>query len=85
MLHVRQQLVQGINCIPDIQTQICRHLVISTSTCVQFAPGSAGFKADDKPPGYRWLALHGDGRIETGVSRVTEVAFTVDLDSGGYL
>jgi Icc protein len=60
-------------------------LMASPSTCVQFAPGSAGFKADDKPPGYRWLVLHEDGSIETGVSRVTDVAFTVDLDSGGYL
>jgi Icc protein len=60
-------------------------LLASPSTCVQFAPGSAGFRADDKPPGYRWLDLHVDGRIETGISRVTDVAFTVDLESGGYL
>ncbi len=60
-------------------------LMASPSTCVQFAPGSAGFRADDQPPGYRWLDLHTDGRIETGVSRVTKVAFRVDLDSGGYL
>ena len=37
------------------------------------------------PPGYRWLDLHADGRIETGVSRVWNVAFNVELDSGGYL
>ncbi len=60
-------------------------LMASPSTCVQFAPGSAGFRADDKAPGYRWLDLHPDGRIETGVSRVTDVQFTVDLNSGGYL
>lgn len=60
-------------------------LLASPSTCVQFAPGSEDFKADDRPPGYRWLDLHPDGRIETGVSRVTDVAFTVDLESGGYL
>jgi Icc protein len=60
-------------------------LMASPSTCVQFAPGSANFRADDQPPGYRWLDLHRDGRIETGVSRVTDVAFTVDLESGGYL
>ena len=74
--HVHQEIDRDRNGV---------RLMASPSTCVQFAPGSAGFKADDKPPGYRWLALHGDGRIETGVSRVTEVAFTVDLDSGGYL
>jgi 3',5'-cyclic-AMP phosphodiesterase len=60
-------------------------LMASPSTCVQFAPGSAGFKADAAAPGYRWLDLHEDGTINTGVSRVQGVSFTVDLDSGGYL
>lgn len=60
-------------------------LLASPSTCVQFAPGSASFKADDQPPGYRWLELTPDGRVLTGVSRVTDASFTVDLDSGGYL
>lgn len=60
-------------------------LMASPSTCVQFAPGSAGFRADDQPPGYRWLDLHDDGRIDSGVSRVRDVEFTVELDSGGYL
>ncbi|MFK7975334.1 MAG: 3',5'-cyclic-AMP phosphodiesterase, partial [Halioglobus sp.] len=57
----------------------------SPSTCVQFAPNSEMFKADDLPPGYRRLDLHPDGRIETQVSRVWDVTFTVELDSGGYL
>jgi len=60
-------------------------LLASPSTCVQFAPGSKHFKADDQPPGYRWLELHQDGRIETAVSRVWDTQFTVELDSGGYL
>lgn len=60
-------------------------LLASPSTCVQFAPNQVDFKADDKPPGYRWLDLHPDGRIDTGVSRVDDVAFTVDLETGGYL
>ena len=60
-------------------------LLASPSTCVQFAPGSERFKVDDQPPGYRWLELHSDGRFETGVSRVLDTKFTVDLDSGGYL
>jgi Icc protein len=60
-------------------------LLGSPSTCVQFAPGSDNFRADTLPPGYRWLALHADGHIETGVSRVWDVPFTVDLNSGGYL
>jgi len=60
-------------------------LMASPSTCVQFAPGSEDFQADSLPPGYRWLDLHADGSIATGVSRVTDATFCVDLDSGGYL
>jgi Icc protein len=60
-------------------------LMASPSTCVQFAPGSAGFRADPAAPGYRWLDLHEDGSLHTGVSRVLGVSFKVDLDSGGYL
>lgn len=60
-------------------------LLASPSTCVQFAPGQERFKADDLPPGYRWLDLHDDGRVETAVSRVWDVKFEVDLDSGGYI
>ena len=60
-------------------------LLASPSTCVQFAPGSQDFKADASPPGYRWLDLQPDGGLDTGVSRVRDVTFDVDLDSGGYL
>tara|TARA_R110001599_G_scaffold353459_1_gene592513 strand:- start:218703 stop:219542 length:840 start_codon:yes stop_codon:yes gene_type:complete len=60
-------------------------LMATPSTCVQFAPGSAGFKADSAAPGYRWLELLPDGSLQTGVSRVEDVSFKVDLDSGGYL
>ena len=37
------------------------------STMIQFKPNSYDFAVDDKPPGFRWLDLHGDGSIETGV------------------
>ena len=60
-------------------------LMASPSTCVQFAPGSVKFRADDKAPGYRWLELHADGRLDSGISRVSDETFPVDLDSGGYL
>ena len=70
------------------QVDIERNGVIlmgSPSTCVQFAPKSERFKADDLSPGYRWLDLRTDGSIHTGVSRVEGVRFNVDLDSKGYL
>lgn len=60
-------------------------LLASPSTCVQFAAGCENFKADDQPPGYRWLELYSDGRVETAVSRVRDTHFEVELDSGGYL
>ncbi|KAA1190635.1 3',5'-cyclic-AMP phosphodiesterase [Pseudohalioglobus sediminis] len=60
-------------------------LMASPSTCVQFAPGSEQFKADAQPPGYRWLELKADGGIGTGISRVMDASFNVDLESGGYL
>jgi Icc protein len=60
-------------------------LLASPSTCIQFAPGSEDFQADDLPPGYRWLHLHADGRLETGVSRVRGVKFEFNLHQRGYL
>jgi Icc protein len=62
-----------------------RRLMASPSTCVQFAPGSDNFKADAAAPGYRWLELHSDGRLDSGISRVEDLRFEVDLESGGYL
>lgn len=60
-------------------------LLATPSTCVQFAPGSEDFRLDSLSPGYRWLRLFPDGRLETGVSRVDDETFEVDLDSTGYL
>lgn len=60
-------------------------LMSSPSSCVQFAPGSDDFKVHDASPGYRWLDLLDDGRMESGVVRVTGVRFEVDLESSGYL
>lgn len=55
------------------------------STCVQFKPSSEDFAVDDANPGYRWLDLYPDGRIETAVSRVDEgIRFDVDFSVKGY-
>lgn len=40
------------------------------STAIQFEPGSPEFTLTSEPPGYRWLRLHQDGGVETGVVRV---------------
>lgn len=42
-------------------------LMATPSTCVQFRPKVPDFEIDDRPPGYRRLTLHEDGRIETTV------------------
>lgn len=54
------------------------------STCVQFKPHSASFAVDVVPPGYRWMELHDDGTVKTGVVRVERVAPGLDLASLGY-
>ena len=59
-------------------------VLTSPSTCIQFAPGSDDFRLDTLSPGYRWLDLHADGRLDTGVSRVSGVRFTVDMAASGY-
>lgn len=59
-------------------------LLASPSTCVQFAPGSEEFQVDSEAPGYRWLRLLPDGRLETGVSRVTGIDFEIDYSVRGY-
>lgn len=41
------------------------------STGRQFVSGSDTFAESDQPPAYRWLRLHDDGGIETGVEWVT--------------
>ncbi len=74
--HVHQQIDRTHNGVT---------LMGSPSTCVQFAPGSDQFKADDSAPGYRWLELKPDGSVLSGVSRVEGVDFNVDLESKGYL
>lgn len=39
----------------------------SPSTCAQFLPNSDDFVLDDRPPGFRWLNLYANGRIDTKV------------------
>ena len=59
-------------------------LLAVPSTCVQFKPKSDDFAVDDTNPGYRWLDLYPDGRIDTAVSRVEGITFEVDFSVKGY-
>ena len=42
-------------------------LLGTPSTCAQFRPQSDQFAVDQRPPAYRWLELHPDGRVESSV------------------
>jgi Icc protein len=57
-----------------------RHLNLfgTPSTCIQFEPGSQRFAVDDQKPGYRWLTLHGDGRVDSEVRRVDDYPLRID-------
>jgi Icc protein len=58
-------------------------VMTTPSTCVQFAPGSAKFAIDPRPPGYRWLTLHADGRIETEACWLANVTPAMDPGRSG--
>ena len=59
-------------------------LMSTPSTCIQFLPKSKDFALDTVTPGYRWLELHADGKIETGVERIETVTGEIDMASNGY-
>lgn len=73
--HVHQCSDQTVNGVRYLSTP---------STCVQFEPGSTDFSIDTLGPGYRWLELQPDGRIETGLSRIDGVDFEIDYSVQGY-
>jgi Icc protein len=59
-------------------------LMSAPSTCIQFLPGSNNFAIDKTAPGYRWLDLHTDGHIETGIDRIDEIPGSIDVAASGY-
>jgi Icc protein len=83
---------------PQVKAILCGHVhqamdadwdgvrcLACPSTCFQFKPGSEGFALDFLPPGYRWLGLYPDGRIETAVERLDSVPEGLEIAAtGGY-
>ncbi len=56
--HIHQELETRVNNITVYGTP---------SSCFQFKPHTPEAEIDDKPPGYRVMKLHDDGKIETQV------------------
>ena len=56
----------------------------SPSTCFQFTPESKTFSLDTTAPGYRWIKLSADGRIESGITRLSEPLSGLQIDTRGY-
>ncbi len=73
--HVHQefeQTVHGIKCYSP------------PSTCIQFKRKQDKFALENIPPGYRWLNLYADGRIETGIRRVKKYIGVFEENAKGY-
>ncbi|WP_428603441.1 3',5'-cyclic-AMP phosphodiesterase [Sedimenticola sp.] len=54
------------------------------STCIQFIENQDKFGISTTPPGFRWLELLPDGRINTGIERIAELPPGLDLKTAGY-
>ena len=54
------------------------------STCFQFKPESPTLSLDTTSPGFRWLKLHPDGRLESGINRLPEQLIGLQMDTQGY-
>jgi len=93
----RERFWQIMAAHPQAKAVVCGHIhqalnvrhqgvqvMASPSTCIQFMPDSHDFALDNQNPGWRWLDLHSDGRIESQVERVTGQQFRPDFDSSGY-
>lgn len=69
----------------DFKTSRKKVLMLgSPSTSIQFHPEHDYFSLDKENPGYRWLSLHGDGTLGTGVRRVVGKKYKLDISSKGY-
>lgn len=54
------------------------------ATCIQFKRKQNHFGIEKLPPGYRWIRLHDDGRLETGVKRTAEYVGVFEEHAKGY-
>ncbi len=73
--HVHQEFFQQIKNIPCYAVP---------STCIQFQGCRPDFALENIPPGYRWITLHDDGQLETGIERLPHYIGRFDAKAKGY-
>lgn len=73
--HVHQQFEQHYNGIACYSTP---------STCIQFKRKQDHFGLEKLAPGYRWINLFADGRLETAVVRLPHYIGEFDEQAKGY-
>jgi Icc protein len=59
-------------------------LYSTPSTCIQFKPNVPMFALDKLPPAYRWIDLHSNGTLSTGIIRCTHYVGEFDANAKGY-
>ena len=60
------------------------HVYTTPSTCFQFSANSSKFAMSDDCPAYRWINLHPDGRLDTGVHHLKITDHKVDHQVRNY-
>jgi Icc protein len=73
--HVHQEFEKVFNGI---------HCYSTPSTCFQFMRNQDRFGLENLPPGFRWINLHDDGRLETAVVRTDKYIGVFDEKATGY-
>jgi Icc protein len=54
------------------------------STCIQFKRQQNNFGLENLPPGYRWINIYADGRLETGIKRTANYIGVFEAHAKGY-
>lgn len=73
--HVHQQIEGEKNGVRYFSTP---------STCIQFKTKSDAFMLEKLSPGYRWIELDANGKLNTGVYRVINYVGTFEENAKGY-
>lgn len=73
--HVHQEFEQTVNGVECLSVP---------STCFQFKRYHDDFALENLPPGYRWINLYQDGKLESAVERLPKYVGEFMPDATGY-